>query len=311
MIVSRADLEASLAELRASVAEPREGILGPRSVAWQVGGDLAVFLGGGRAALLQLAHPKVAHAIDQHSDTRTNVAGRFHRTFRNVFAMIFGDLDAAFAAARRVHAVHAKITGTIPDALGAWPAGTPYHANDPETLRWVHATLVDSVLVVRTRLDGPLEAQLADAYVREMNRFAALFAIPAGLLPTNHAEHAAYVAQMLASDQLAVAPCARDMARFLIGRGGLAQPPLGRITEALTASLLPPDLADAFGLRPSAIAGLGLDALGPIYRRLPARAVAIPARSAAERRLTGRPPSRVAAWTERRLFGLARQATGT
>src|SRR5689334_13517853 len=104
MVVTRADLEASLEALRRQIADPRAGILGPRSIAWQIGGDLAVFLGGGRAALLQLAHPIVAYAIAQHSHTRADVAGRFRRTFQSVFAMVFGELDDALAAARRVHA---------------------------------------------------------------------------------------------------------------------------------------------------------------------------------------------------------------
>jgi uncharacterized protein (DUF2236 family) len=68
--VTREQLEASLASLANEIRVPSEGILGPRSVAWKLGGDLAVFVGGGRAALLQLAHPMVADAVDHHSKTR-------------------------------------------------------------------------------------------------------------------------------------------------------------------------------------------------------------------------------------------------
>src|ERR1044071_7954488 len=126
MVVTRADLEASLAALRGQISDPRGGIFGPRSIAWQIGGDLAVFLGGGRAALLQLAHPHIAYAIAQHSHTRADVAGRFQRTFRHVFAMVFGELDEALRAARHVHAIHARISGALPEAIGAWPAGSAY-----------------------------------------------------------------------------------------------------------------------------------------------------------------------------------------
>ena len=310
-VVTREQLEASLVELRAGVAEPRAGILGPRSVAWRIGGDLALFLGGGRAALLQLAHPMVAHAIDHHSRTRADVTGRFQRTFRNVFAMLFGELDDAFRAARRVHAVHARIHGTIAEAVGGWAAGTPYHANDADALRWVHATLVDTTLVVRELLDGELAPELKDRYVLELNRFAALFGIPRGLLAHGHAAHAAYMAKMIASDRLAVAPCAREMARFLVGRGGDgAQPPLGRIGEAITAELLPPHLAAQFELRAAPRrARAGLAAFAACYRRLPRRAFALPAADEARRRLAGRAPSPWSAWTERQLFGLARRAT--
>src|SRR5436189_6181724 len=105
MIVARAELEASLAELRRQIPDPRAGSFGPGSVAWRIGGDIAVFLGGGRAALLQLAHPMVAHAIAQHSYTRADVAQRFQRTLRAVLAMVFGELDDACAAARPADAL--------------------------------------------------------------------------------------------------------------------------------------------------------------------------------------------------------------
>lgn len=316
MVVTREQLETSLAELARSVRDPREGILGPRSVAWRLGGDLAIFLGGGRAALLQLAHPFVAYAVDQHSRTRADVAGRFQRTFRNVFAMVFGELDDALRAARRVHTVHTRIRGTIPFDIGAWRAGTPYEANDADALRWVHATLVDTTIAVRERLDGALPTALKDAYIVEMNRFAALFGIPDALLAHSWLAHQAYMRGMLASEQIAVAPCAREMAMFLLGRAGShGQPPLGRLAEAMTASLLPRRLARDFGLSrgrvTKASVTVSLAAFGPMYRLLPKQLVAIPAQSTASRRIKGRPPSRLASWTERQLFGLSRQVTGS
>jgi uncharacterized protein (DUF2236 family) len=311
VIVTRADLEASLAALRREVDDPRAGILGPRSIAWRLGGDLAVFLGGGRAALLQLAHPMIAYAIDQHSRTRADVAGRFQRTFRHVFAMVFGDLDDAFRTARRVHAIHGTICGEIPERVGGWAAGTPYCANDAEALRWVHATLIDTTLLVRESIDGPLPEAIKDAYVIEMNRFAALFGIPAMMRPRSWFAHDAYMSAMLTSDRLAVAPCALAMARFLMGRGGTHQPPLGRIAESLAAAMLPPHLAAQFELRAATRrTRLGLGAFSLLYRRVPDAVRWIPARSVAQRRIDGRPPSRIGAWTERGLFGLAQRATG-
>ncbi|MCW5805255.1 MAG: DUF2236 domain-containing protein [Deltaproteobacteria bacterium] len=312
-VVTRDQLEASLAELRASVKDPREGILGPRSYGWRLGGDVGLFLGGGRAGLLQLAHPMVAYAIDHHSATRADVVGRFQRTFAHVFAMIFGNLEEAFAAARRVHAIHARIHGEIREAVGGWPAGTRYHANDPEALRWVHATLVDTTLLVRARIDGPVAPGDRDGYVADMNRFGALFGIPRALLPASAAEHDAYMRQMFASDRIAVAPCAREMARFLVGRGvaSARQPPLGRVTEALTHAWLPPHLAAQFELRGSPLpTRLGLGAFTALYRALPRAIAEIPSAGAARRRLDGLPPSRFAAWAERRLYALAQRATG-
>jgi len=264
---------------------------------------------------MQLAHPKVAFAVEHHSKTRTDVVGRFQRTFRNVFAMVFGELDDAFTAARRVHQVHTRIHGEIPHAVGTWRARTPYDANDPESLLWVHTTLVDTTISVRERLDGALPTALKDSYIVEMNRFAMLFGIPRDLLPMSWDAHASYMRRMLTSGEIAVAPVARDMAKFLVGRGASAQPPLGRLAEAITATMLPDQLAIEFDLARSRISDaavrFALATSAPIYRRLPKAAVAIPARSDARRRLVGQPPSRLAAWTERQLFGLSRQVTGS
>jgi len=315
-IVTRAELEASLSELCTHVRDPREGILGPRSIAWRVGGDLAIFLGGGRASLLQLAHPMVAHAIDHHSKTRTDVVGRFQRTFHNVFAMVFGELDDALRAARRVHAIHSRVEGTFPDAVGGWPAGTRYHANDAEALRWVHATLVNTTIVVRELLEGPMPAAIADRYIVEMHRFARLFGIPHSMLSRTHAEHSAYMRAMIASDRICVSASAREMGQFLFGRQpGRPQPPMGRLAEAMSASLLPPALVEAFELRPAPrLVAAALAMFRPIHRQLPAVLTRIPAHAEALDRLTGRfaerGPSRITAWTERQLFGLAKSVAG-
>src|SRR3954465_5488285 len=100
MTVTTDDFEARIAEVVRNVRDPRAGIYGPASISWRVNREAVIMLGGGRAALLQLAHPYVAYAVDQHSKTRNDPIGRFKRTFENVFAMVFGDLDSAVACAR-------------------------------------------------------------------------------------------------------------------------------------------------------------------------------------------------------------------
>src|SRR5512145_2531502 len=146
MTVTRADLEAKIDQVRAAVRDPRAGLYGPGSVSWKVNREGAVMLGGGRAALLQLAHPYVAHAVDQHSATRTDPLGRFQRTFDNVFAMVFGDWDTAVKCSRRVHAIHSRISGEISEDVGAFRKGAHYDANDESALMWVHATLLAGAL---------------------------------------------------------------------------------------------------------------------------------------------------------------------
>ena len=61
--VSRDDSAALIAAVERGVADPRAGIFGPQSISWRINRESALFLGAGRAALLQLAHPWVATAL--------------------------------------------------------------------------------------------------------------------------------------------------------------------------------------------------------------------------------------------------------
>jgi uncharacterized protein (DUF2236 family) len=140
-LVSENDLGLALDTVRAGAAGSVEGLFGPASQTWRIDREAAVFLGAGRALLLQLAHPWVASAIAGHSATFADPIGRFHRTFDVVFTMVFGSLDQALAASRRLHQRHTKIVGHLPEALGRFDKGSPYCANEISALRWVHATL--------------------------------------------------------------------------------------------------------------------------------------------------------------------------
>src|SRR5271169_662520 len=104
--VSPRGSEALLATVAAQTADPSAGIFGPRSLSWQINRESALFLGAGRAALLQLAHPWVAAALAEHSSLRADPLARFHHTFRVVFTMVFGTLDQALAASRHLYRLH-------------------------------------------------------------------------------------------------------------------------------------------------------------------------------------------------------------
>lgn len=306
-VSGRADLEASLARVRADVDDPRAGIHGPGSAAWHLERDAVIFLGGGRAVLLQLAHPFVAYAIHQHSKTRHDVMGRFKRTFDNVFAMSFGDLDHAFTAARRVHNIHTRITGVIDEDAGAFPAGTRYHANDVASQVWVWATLIDTVVTVHERVRGPLPGALKEAYYRDTCSFARLFAIPDDALPASWGAFRDYVTATTESPMLAVTRPAREMAGFLFGGA------LGGTVAAVTASMLPARLRDGFGLTYGARERLAARAVTMAARAAtmftPRVARDLPAYRDARRRMRGLPPSKVSQWLEQRLIALAGQVS--
>ena len=246
-MISDHDLEVQLCFVRAHAAGSLAGVFGPDSVTWKVDREAAIFLGAGRALLLQLAHPWVATAIAEHSRVLADPIGRFHRTFRVMFTMVFGTLDQALAAARRLHLRHAAITGVMPKAAGPFVAGSRYWANEAFALRWVHSTLIETALIAHDLVLPPLSSEDRARYYAESRLLAALFGIPQASLPSNWEDFAAYNETMWESETLTVIPEARAIAeRVLKGtKVGLRAPEWYR---AVTAAMLPPRLRTAFEL---------------------------------------------------------------
>jgi uncharacterized protein (DUF2236 family) len=245
-VVTDALLERQLEEVEATAAGKLAGVFGPGSMTWWINRESALFLCAGRALLLQLAHPWVAASVAQHSRVHDAPLARFQRTFGIVFALVFGTLDQARAAARRLHRRHSAITGTLPESVGAFRGGSPYCANNVTALRWVHATLVDSALAAHDLVLTPLSRDERERYYAESRIFAALFGIPPCFLPEDWAAFAAYNEAMRQSSVLTVSPAARVLAgSILSGTGvGLWVPESYR---ALTIGTLPRRLRQGFG----------------------------------------------------------------
>ena len=241
------DLERRIERVRASAAGNDAGVFGPESVIWRVDREAVVFLGAGRALLLQLAHPWVAAGVAEHSTTVADPIGRFHRTFEVMYTLVFGNLEQAFAAARRLHRVHARIQGSLPTRAGAFAQGSPYFANETATLLWVHATLVETALIAHDLVLPPLTTRDREAYYNDTRRLGAMFGIGPELQPANWDEFVSYNEAMWHSDVISVGPPARRIAQQVLGGAGhwLRSPAWYR---ALTAHLLPPTIREAFEL---------------------------------------------------------------
>src|SRR5665213_385773 len=171
-LVLRSHSEALIAAVVEKTLDPNAGIFGPASVSWKVNRESALFLGAGRAALLQLAHPWVATALGQHSNLMEKPIARFHNTFRIVFTMIFGSLGQATAAARHLYSLHTRIQGEMPHDVAAYRHGSHYQANEIAALRWVYATLVESAVMAYECVLPPLDAAELEAYFAESKTLA-------------------------------------------------------------------------------------------------------------------------------------------
>ncbi|WP_084080871.1 oxygenase MpaB family protein [Edaphobacter aggregans] len=270
--VSREDISHLWTAAANCTADPRTGIFGPSSIGWKVNRESGLFLGAGRAALLQLAHPWVAAALDQHSNLRADPLVRFHNTFRVVFTMIFGTLEQALASSRYLYQLHTRVLGEIPESVAAYERGSHYEANEIGALCWVYATLVESALLAYESVLPPLSPGEREAYYGESKRLAALFGIPASALPTDWSAFEAYNRTMWASNTLGVNTLSREMAhRILHGRGSWV--PVPHWYRALTAAWMPDGLREAFALtygkREERAATCALRWLPRVYRRIP------------------------------------------
>jgi uncharacterized protein (DUF2236 family) len=291
-LVSESDLDLALDAVRAGAAGPVEGIFGPASMTWRIDREAVIFLGAGRALLLQLSHPWVAAAVAEHSRTFLDPIGRFHRTFELMFTMVFGSLDGALTAACRLRRRHAGIAGVLPEAAGPFAKGSSYSANDIAALRWVHATLVETAAIAHDLVLPPLSMEERERYWAESRLFGSLFGLTPADLPADWSSFADYNAAMAQSDTLSVSTAARDVAQHIfIGARPWLRPP--RWYLALTVGMLPEKLRTGFGFdvdeRDKRAADRALKWIRRVYPHLPTRLRYVGPYHEARARLQGKP----------------------
>jgi uncharacterized protein (DUF2236 family) len=270
--VSRHDLELCIAAAEQRVKNPIAGVFGPDSITWRINREAALFLGAGRAALLQLAHPWVAVSLDQHSSLLAKPIARFHNTFRVVFTMIYGSAPQAFRAARSLYQRHTTITGELPGEVAGYSKGSRYQALHLPALLWVYATLIDTAVIAYQSVLPPLEDTELAAYYAESKVLAGLFGLAPEALPADWPSFQTYMSEISASQALGVDDRSRVMAqRIMTGAGSRIKIP--RWYQSLTAEWLPPrfrqEFALPFGSREQSSAKAAQRNLRRIYAVLP------------------------------------------
>jgi uncharacterized protein (DUF2236 family) len=217
---------------------------GPGSITWTINREVMIVASWGRAILLQLAHPSIAAALDDHSSFRGSLLSgvrRMQSTIGAMLAITFGDDEDMIAAAARINTIHDRVRG----------AG--YDAHDPGLQRWVHATLLDSTLRTFESLVRPLTSDERDRYCLEAVVMEPLMGMPAGWLPRDAASLDEYMRAVLDAGTLRVTPASRALARAVLypPRWYVAWPAF-RPTQLLTIGSLPPAVRQAYGFSWSA-----------------------------------------------------------
>jgi uncharacterized protein (DUF2236 family) len=169
---------ADLVPLIEDVDDPEEGFFGPDSMYWHVNRENVIAAGGVTAILLQIAHPKVAAGVQDHSSFESDPVGRAERTREIVEAITFGDLDTAVEASMIIRQVHDWVTGDLQEDAGPYEAGDRYEANEPDNLLWVHATMIEQGLTMYDLYVGTLTEAETEQFYQEAKLFGQLFGIP-------------------------------------------------------------------------------------------------------------------------------------
>jgi uncharacterized protein (DUF2236 family) len=213
--------------------------------------ERVLLVGGQRALVMQLAHPKVAAGVAQHSDFPARAMERLRRTLDLTLATVYGTEEEGRAAADAIRAVHDRVTGMA--------EGDPYRADDPRLLLWVNATLIDSTLLVYRRFVGRLDGEEERAYYRETRQSAVLFGIPEEMIPEDLDAFRDYVASMLRGPELRATDDGRRLVRDVL------RPPLPlhwrvptEVVRLLTLALLPDRIQELFGLHAGPLAHVAL-----------------------------------------------------
>lgn len=203
--------------------------------------ESVVVAGGGRAILLQIAHPSVGHGVARHSNFVQDPLKRLNGTLSYLVALTNGTPEQAAKVTDWVKAAH------VPVHSEGGPDHPAYNAADPDLQLWVTATLYDSAILIYESIFGRLNPEDADTIYREFAMVGTALGMPAEKWPASRSAFRNYWDDAVA--QLSVDPPVREVAAGLMKAQNFplylrALMPTARL---LTAGMLPPNVREAYG----------------------------------------------------------------
>jgi len=205
-----------------------------------------------RAMLLQFAHPLIAAGVAEHSRFRGGTAAAFTRLRQTVEAMLsltYGTESERDAALESIRTIHRRVNGRLTTSCAAFAAGTQYSAEDSALLTWVHATLIESMVLVYEHLVEPLTAVERDRYCDDAAEVAIALGASSDAVPRSWIAVRTHVEKRYVSGEIAVGPQALILAGALVspGRGRVSASLLAPAMSLVAAGLLPPHVRIQYG----------------------------------------------------------------
>ncbi|MHB1137865.1 MAG: oxygenase MpaB family protein [Microthrixaceae bacterium] len=190
---------------------PARGALHDRaSWSWRLNSSWFVLIGGARAAIMQVADPKIGAGVAAYSTYRTDPLGRLERTLDAMLTIGFGTPEQKERVLEDLRRMHAAVRGRTGE-------GAPYSALDPQLMYWVLATLFDTVMEVERRYVGRMDEHDRRDYFAETSSIVDAFGIPDRIAPQSLEDFRTYMADTNAS--LRPSDASRDISRTLLQPG--------------------------------------------------------------------------------------------
>lgn len=156
--------------LRALRAPAPGAMYDARSLTWKSAGRWWSMFGGQAALMLQVADPRVAAGVVQHSNWERDPFGRLIRTMQAMLSISFGSAEVSARSAEQLRQRHVTIAGST--AGGAAYAGT-----DTDTGAWVWATLLHTLVDCERRFVGRWTETDRERWYGESQRMAAILGV--------------------------------------------------------------------------------------------------------------------------------------
>ncbi|HEY5741547.1 MAG TPA: oxygenase MpaB family protein [Terrimicrobiaceae bacterium] len=214
---------------------------------WRINRERCGLIYGPAAAILQIAHPRVAQGVHDHSNFRTDILGRLGRTLRLTNQIAFGTVSEAEALRARLAVMHRKVCGSVAAGI---EGPRLYSAFEPDLLFWVLATLIHAAISGHEFIYRHLSLERKEAFYRDMCQFGTYFGVDESRSPKGWRAFESYYAGMVEGDVLGSHPICSELARAVVyPRDSAGTYLLGWSVNFLAIETLPPKLRERLGLR--------------------------------------------------------------
>jgi uncharacterized protein (DUF2236 family) len=223
--------------------------LGPDSLVWKYFGDNRMYLIGPRPAVLQNMLAELGQGVLDHSVFFSDTAARIKRSLPPIFMTVYGADDDN--AGTRVRDFHRDIKGDMPD-------GNRYHALDPDTYFWAHATFVEQVLYFADTFVKRLTDEEKERIYLESKTWYRRYGVSDRPMPADYAGFQRYWDRMM--DEIVVAHPTAKYGVGYVTKGfprpkgvsplawRLASPLFNPVAAFITTGGMPPRARDLLGL---------------------------------------------------------------